>query len=108
MLEYDFLNVLRLDGCFHFLNLGYRIHLHQSQWADGYFEKLEPTIKERICLLRDTLEQMEWQIPQFHTMREDSNALKYYVFANNKGEISEAGYAEMYQEEFEIFKQSIS
>lgn len=107
MLEYDFLNVLRLDGCFRFLNLGYRIHLHQAQLSQTYFENLEPDIQEKILKMKNTLQYMAWLIPQFHSMRETEDAIKYYVFANARGEISERGYADMYQEEFEIFKQKV-
>lgn len=107
MLEYDFINVLRLDGCFRFLNLGYRIHLHQSTFSEKYFDALPTKIQKELIQFTEVLEGMDWEIPKFHTMREDDNAVKYYVFTNSKGEISEAKYAEMYNEEFQEFKKKI-
>jgi len=47
-MKYNFLNILRLDGCFRFLTLSMRIHLHQSIASERYFNALPREIQEQI------------------------------------------------------------
>lgn len=107
MTDIDFTNILRLDGCFRFLTLGFRIHLHQSRVSEIYFDNLPESVRNKIVAMSRALYQMSWDLPAFHSYREDENAQKYYVHATAKGEISESQYAELYQKEFELFKTMI-
>lgn len=105
--EYDFMNVLRLDGCFRFLTLGDRIHLHQSNISESYYRSLPSGKRDQLAKMSKALDYMQWEVPAFHTYREDANAQKYYVHVARAGEISETQYAELYKEEFEHFKNII-
>ena len=107
MIDIDFINILRLDGCFKFLSLQERIHLHQSIASESYFNALPQEIQKQIYQMGKTLKRMKWDVPAFCTLREDEKAHRYWVFKSKKGELSTAEYAKMYQEKFNQFKQVI-
>lgn len=104
MLEYDFLKVLRLDGCFRFLSLATRIHLHQSTVSAQYFLHLPHELQLELKIMAGVLTEMQWDVPSFHKLRENEDTERYWVYVNNNGaELSEADYAKMYKDKFEEF-----
>lgn len=104
MIDIDFTNILRLDGCFKFLNLQERINLHQSRMSPRYFNTLPEETTEKFRKIDAALKAMEWEIPAFHTLREDECADRYWVYVNYKGDVSEAQYAKTYADEFNEIK----
>lgn len=107
MTKYDFLNILRLDGCFRFLTLPMRIHLHQGGMSERYFSELPKSIRDKITKMDAVLKMLDWEVPVFSHLREDEDAHRYWVFKSKKGELSTVEYAKMYQEKFNQFKQMI-
>lgn len=104
MIEYDFHNVLRLDSCFRFLTLQERIHLHQSAVSGKYFQNLPEHTRQKLVTMAKILE--NWMVPGFHKLKENADCQRYWVYViDNELMISEAEYAERYQEEFKEFVQ---
>ena len=97
------LNLLRLDSCFHFLSLDERIEIHHCS-INAITNKVSKQNILKYERMMSALEEMDWHVPEFHILTENSEGKKEWNARGKWKNISEAEWAKDWMEEFTEFK----
>lgn len=101
MEENPYINLLRLDSCFHFLTLLERIELHYLGVTPVKVSKERITIYDRMMTV---LKEMNWEVPEFTILTENEDGEREWAARGRWRTITQSQWAKEWLEDFEEFK----